>query len=425
MNETEDLGMKRTFGIILAICLLVGLVPVSYAQEPIEINIYHHMSSDTARGQATEKILEMFNEEYEGIYKAVADVNPDFPTYQEKVKAMIAANETPDIFCYTYNPNDLSRQNSGRLMDLMPYMDDEWRARFNQSDLDLLTIDGKLYSLPRAQQAAVFYYNEELLSEAGYDHFPTTWDEFFECAEALKENGVAAISLYTADDAWYATCLLTYVFASLAGNELANSGTIECDEMVQAAEYLQKAFAYTTSDAVGANYSVSSSNFFNGKTAIVIDGPWMIGSIPEDMVDKIKVGVAPSFGDGKVAQNYLVTDAQAPWAAAVQEDPAKAEAVVTLLKYLTNEESTKIYTLEGSEYQSAKLNLTEEDLESMNSVQREYYNVYSAGEESIVNVQRNLSTAANAALPSLVESLVLGEITAEEFVSQLAAENNY
>ena len=97
--------MKRTLGIILALCLLVGMAPVSYAQEPIEINIYHHMSSDTARGQATEKILEMFNQEYEGIYKAVADVNPDFPTYQEKVKAMIAANETPDIFCYTYNPN--------------------------------------------------------------------------------------------------------------------------------------------------------------------------------------------------------------------------------------------------------------------------------------------------------------------------------
>lgn len=92
IDETEDLSnMKRTLGIILALCLLVGMAPVSYAQEPIEINIYHHMSSDTARGQATEKILEMFNQEYEGIYKAVVDVNPDFPTYQEKVKAMIAA----------------------------------------------------------------------------------------------------------------------------------------------------------------------------------------------------------------------------------------------------------------------------------------------------------------------------------------------
>ena len=51
IDETEDLSnMKRTLGIILALCLLVGMAPVSYAQDPIEINIYHHMSSDTARG---------------------------------------------------------------------------------------------------------------------------------------------------------------------------------------------------------------------------------------------------------------------------------------------------------------------------------------------------------------------------------------
>ena len=417
--------MKRFIGILLSLCLILGCAGMAMAEEPIEIKIYHHMSSDTARGVATEKILAMFNEQYAGKYKAVADVNPDFPTYQEKVKAMIAANETPDIFCYTYNPNDLSRQKSGKLMDLAPYMDEEWKARFNQSDLDLLTMDGQLLSLPRAQQAAVFYYNADLLAAAGFDHFPTTWDEFFACAEALKANGVSAISLYTADDAWYATGFLTYAFASFAGSELANSGTIDCDEMVKAAEYLQKAFTYTTSDAVGANYSVASSNFMTGKTAMVIDGPWLIGSIPEDMVEKVKVGVAPSFQDGKVSSNYLVTDAQAPWAAAAQDDPAKAEAVVTLLKYLTGEEATKIYTLEGSEYQSAKLTLTDEDMANMNSAQREYFNVYSGGQESIVNVQRNLSTAANAALPSLVEGLVLGELSAADFVPQLAAENDY
>lgn len=415
--------MKKLVALLLSLCLVLGCASALAA--PIEINIYHHMSSDTARGVVTEKILEKFNQEYEGVYKAVSSVNPDFPTYQEKVKAMISANETPDIFCYNFNPNDLSRQNSGKLMDLAPYMDEEWKARFKQSDLDLLTLDGKLYSLPRAQQSAVFYYNAELLAAAGYDQFPTTWDDFFACCEALKANGVSAISLYTADDAWYATCFLTYVFSSIAGNELANSGVIECEEMVKAAEYLQKAFAYTTSDAVGGNYSVASNNFFTGKTAIVIDGPWFMGSIPAEMIDKVKVAVAPSFADGKIAANYQVTDAQSPWAAAAQEDPAKAEAVVALLKYLTNEESIKSYTLEGSEYQSARLTLTDEDMASMNSVQREYFDVYSGGEANIVNIQRNLSTAANAALPSLVEALVLGECTAADFVADLAAENAY
>jgi raffinose/stachyose/melibiose transport system substrate-binding protein len=48
----------------------------------------------------------------------------------------------------------------------------------------------------------------------------------------------------------------------------------------EAAEYLQKAFTYTTGDAVGANYSVASNNFATGKTAMVIDGPWLMGSLP-------------------------------------------------------------------------------------------------------------------------------------------------
>ena len=55
--------MKRFLGLTLALCLVLGCIPAAMAQEPIEINIYHHMSTDTARGQATEKIIEKFNEE--------------------------------------------------------------------------------------------------------------------------------------------------------------------------------------------------------------------------------------------------------------------------------------------------------------------------------------------------------------------------
>lgn len=419
--------MKKLLSLMLALSMLLGCLSFAAAEgnDVIEINIYHHMSTDTARGQATEKLLEMFNEAYAGQYKAVSSVNPDFPTYQEKVKAMIAANETPDIFCYNFNPNDLSRQESGKLMDFTPYMDEAWKACFKESDLELLTLDGHLYSIPRAQQSAVFYYNTELLAAAGYDHFPTTWDEFYACCEALKANNVSAISLYTADDAWYATCFLTYAFASYAGSTVANSGVIDCEEMVKAAADLQKVWQYTTNDAVGANYSVASNNFANGKTAMIIDGPWLMGSLPEDIAGKVAVAAAPNFEGGAIQDNYQVTDAQSPWAAAAQADPAKAEAIVALLKYLTSEEAAKIYTLEGSEYQSARMTLTDEDKAGMTLLQLGYYELYATGTENVVNVQRNLSTAANSALPSLVESLVLGEISAADFAAQLDAENAY
>ncbi len=419
--------MKKILCIGVAIMLLWSLMGVALAQNtsPIEISIYHHMSDTTARGKAMQKVIDLFNEEYAGKIKVIPSVNPDFPTYQEKVKAMIAADETPDIFCFNFNPNDLSRQRSGKLMDFTSYMDDEWKARYKESDLNMLMVDGKLYSIPRAQQAAVFYYNTELLKNAGYEEFPKTWDEFFALCEALKANGMAAISLYTADDAWYSTGFLTYAFSSFAGGAAVNSGKIDTPEMIKAAEYLKKAYAYTTSDAIGANYSVASNNFFTEKTAMTIDGPWLMGALPEEMAGKVAIAAAPSFHDGVVPENYLVTDSQTPWAAAKQSDPAKEEAVITFLKYMTSEPATKIFVLEGTEYASAKLTLSEEDIASMTPLKANYYHVYQSGMESIVNIQRNLATAANAALPSLIEDLVLGQSTAEEFVNSLNEENAY
>lgn len=38
----------------------------------------------------------------------------------------------------------------------------------------------------------------------------------------------------------------------------------------------------------------------------------------------------PTFGDGTVSENYVITDAQTPWAAAKTDDKEKAEAIVNL-----------------------------------------------------------------------------------------------
>ena len=53
-----------------------------------------------------------------------------------------------------------------------------------------------------------------------------------------------------------------------------------------------------------------------------------------------------------------------------------------------------------------------------------YIDANSSAPGSVVNLQRNLSTEANAMLPSLLEGLALDTITAEEFVTQLDSANN-
>ena len=59
--------------------------------------------------------------------------------------------------------------------------------------------DGKLYSVPLAQQATVMYYNKGLFEKNGLKA-PTTWDEFMAANKKLKDAGVVPIAVGAKDD---------------------------------------------------------------------------------------------------------------------------------------------------------------------------------------------------------------------------------
>ena len=394
------------------------------SQKEIDITMLSSWSTDTERGKALKTVVDRFNQENAGKIKVTLDINPDWPALQQKVKTMIAANQTPDIFNYNFNPNDLSRQKSGKLLDFTPYMDDAWKARFNEQDLKALTVDGQLTSIPFEKAGILFYYNKELFDKAGIKQFPKTWDEFFQVCDQLKSKGITPISLMTADDAWHTTNAFTYLAAGLAGTSVFDPGKpLDTPEVAKAAEYLKKLFNYTTPDALGGNYSVSSNNFITGNTAMIIDGPWLIGSIPAEMAPKIAVAPAPTFGNGKVKPGFVVTDAYTPWSAAKQQDKAKEQAVVQFMKYLTSEESSKTFTLQGQILLSTKMQLTEDETKQAGPILGQYIRTNGAASESIVNIVRTLKPSATSKLPSLLEGLALGKWTPEEFVKQLQAAN--
>jgi ABC-type glycerol-3-phosphate transport system substrate-binding protein len=390
----------------------------------VDLKILSSWSTDTERGKALSTVVDKFNQANAGKVKVSVDINPDWPTYQEKVKTMIAANQTPDLFNYNFNPNDLSRQQSGKLLDFTPYMDDQWKARFSEQDLKAMTVDGQLTSIPFEKAGILFYYNKDLFNKAGISQFPKTWDEFFADCDKLKSAGVTPISLMTADDAWHTTNAFTYLAAGIAGTSVFDPGkSLDTPEVAKAAEYLKKLFTYSTPDALGGNYAVSSNNFLSGNTAMIIDGPWLIGSIKPDMVSKIGVAPAPTFGDGKVKAGFTVTDAYTPWSSGKQDDKRKEAAIVQFMKYMTSEESSKTFTLDGRILLSTKANLSTDETSKAGPVMGQYIQTNSKSPESIVNIVRTLKPAAISKLPSIIEKLALNKSTPQEFAKELQAAN--
>ncbi|CAM3390155.1 ABC transporter substrate-binding protein [Marinicrinis lubricantis] len=428
--------LKKTWlGIILSIILVItgcsggnssneGNNNDSGAASAIEITMLSSWSTDTERGAALQEVIDSYNEQNEGKVKINVDITPDWPTYQEKIKTMISVNQTPDLFNYNFNPNDLSRQNSGKLLDFNPYMDDAWKARFNESDLEALTINGELTSIPFEKAGVLFYYNKDLFAQAGITEFPKTWDEFFAVCEQLEASGITPISLMTADDAWHATNAFTYLAAGAGGTDVFEMGkSLDQPAVIKAAENLKKLFEYTTEDALGAGYAVSSNHFILGNTAMIIDGPWLIGSLDPEMMDSIGVAPGPTFGDGTVPEGFIITDTYTPWSAGKQESKEKEEAVVDFMKYLTSNESTKTLTLNGSILLSPHLDMSEEELQSSGPILGQFITIGGDAPADLVQISRILKQTAISKMPSLIESLAFEKISAEQFAAQLQAAN--
>lgn len=390
----------------------------------VTLELYHSWSPETTRGAVLTALVDEFNQLHEGEIYVNVETNSDFPAYQEKVKTMLSTGTAPDIFHYNYNPNDLSYFESNLLLDFTPYMDEEWSGRFESSDLETLTYNGKLLSIPFESAGAVIWYNKDVFEEVGITEFPDTWDGLLEACKTLDEAGYGGFSLYTGDDAWYSVNLITALWVANEGAAAVNTSTsFNTPGMIDALNKYKEFCQYSTSDVIGGNYSVAGANFSSKKTTMAIDGSWFTGYLDEAVVPSVAVAPMPSNGDGVAQQGYLVTDAQTPWAASAQTDPAKEAAIVEFMKFITSEEATKTLTMEGSVVLSAKLELTEEDLAGVTEQMAEYLNVNGDAPSRTTNLQRNLSTEAGAELPTLLESFLLDQITAEQFCEQLDALN--
>lgn len=390
----------------------------------IDIKIYGSWGTEQPRGVVLQERIEKFNELHKGKINVTMDLNSEWDLYLEKVKTMIAANQTPDLFTFNFNPMDLSRQESGKLLDFNKYMDDEWRNRFKAEELNAMVVNGELNSIPFESSGLLFYYNKDLFAQAGIDKFPETWDEFFEACEKLQAIGIAPLSLMTVGDAFLTMNLFTYIIGSAGGMDaLAVGESINTPEMVKAATTLRKMFNYTTSDALGADYNIAENHFLLEQSAIIVNGPWLTGRLDEKMSTKIGLAGGPTYGDAVAKPGFIVTDAYTPWAGAKHDDSRKEEAVAEFMKFLTNEESSKQFALHGGVSLSAKLNLNEEEKEIVGALMSEFTQSVSEAPESLVQLSRVIKPAAASELSGLLEALILDQITPEQFAEQLNAAN--
>ncbi|MDR1185855.1 MAG: extracellular solute-binding protein [Bifidobacteriaceae bacterium] len=417
-----------------AVAVLIGIAacssPVPEAGEAgAEIEVLSNFTSDVARGKVLDQLMAEFNEAHEGQYTVVSKPQPDWPTLQQQIRSRISADNAPDVFVYNYNPTDLSREESGQFMDWTKALEDDpdWAGRFKAGNLDALTINGEVVGIPGDQSPALFYYSEELFAQAGISEFPSTWDDLVAVAQTLHDSGVGGIAMMTADDAWHTMNIFSYLATAAGGQDAYGPGAnLDSAAIETAAEYTARLLELSTPDAVGGNYAASSSNFVNGQAAMIVDGPWLISSIQSSMADpcSVKVAPAPTFGTDVISPGYTVTDSLNVWAAAKQDDPKKAAGVVEWMKFFTSNEAAVRMAIDGEYPLAVDTQLTPADSERASCQMAQVLEISNAAPTAVVQIARGITAAAQAELPSLLESLALGQSTPAEFARGLDAAND-
>jgi len=425
-------NMKKALALILvavmALSLFVGCgskeepeaaAPEASEDGVVEIYFPTYMVGEATLAEWAALRIGEFNEQYAGKYKVVVEEIPGDQEYVDKLKVLYAADDLPDVIVTGgYNVIDMFKD---KLVDLTPYVDDEWRSFMSEVGVSVNSRDGQLYAIPVIRQVMGYYYNTELFAQAGIEKPAETWEEFFEICDKLLAAGITPLSMDTADTGWCSSLLLGAIIGSSdEGEKFMNTVQPESystPELIEAAGMVQTMFQkYTTVDAIGGEYSVAANNFWNEKTAIVANGPWMVKKFfnpeycEEGFGEKIAVAQYPC--------GLMYNSAQTGWSIAAKT-PEKIEASLEFVKFMTNEDSQRLILEMGGE--TPDCNVESADTYPLVI---ETINLAADCERSINDFQTLWHASVADEISVQYPLLADGSITPEEFADALTAAAN-
>ena len=416
--------MKKSV-LILTIVMALAAV-LSAAAENVTLNVVTSYGGDDGNRANFEAAV--------AAYEAQTGnkVNDGSATSNEEWKARVLTDfETgsePDVLFFFTNADAEPFISAGKVVSI-----DEIRAEYpdyatNMKDSMLaVASDGKNYAVPSYGYWENMFANKSVLDACGIE-VPGpdyTWDQFLDDCQTILDNGFTPIaaSLIEVPHYWFEFVVM-------------NNGTVEnqLDVPASADDEAGKKWAAGLNDikdlyergffpknTLTATDAETVALFGEGEAAFLIDGSWKVGYFVgnhEDTLEDYVVSYVPGKGDrkaseaiGGISMGYFITTKA--W-----EDPAKREAAVEFVSYLTSDEvlSTFVTTEVTALVNGAKP-------EGLNILQQSAADANANITAITGAVQDTITSEAKGDLFGNVQNVVTGKMTAEEAVASAIALN--
>ncbi|MDO5363052.1 MAG: ABC transporter substrate-binding protein [Eubacteriales bacterium] len=202
---------------------------------------------------------------------------------------------------------------------------------------------GTLKTIPYQPNIFAFFYNKALFEQAGIEKEPTTWAEFLDVCQKLKDAGITPMTM---DDA-YATCVIGYHLARLVGEErvkeIVNNGEWDDPAVLQMAKDIEDlATKGYFSEMVGSNVwpAGQNSELAVGTAAMYLNGSWL--------PNEVKAMTGPDFQWGCFAYPAVENGVNGPetnnfgaQVFGINKDSKMSKEAFDLITYITKGEYDK------------------------------------------------------------------------------------
>lgn len=230
-------------------------------------------------------------------------------------------------------------------------------ADFNNTLLpgayDLYAVDGKHYQVPYIYNTVNFWYNKDMLKEAGVEP-PKTWADLMTVCAAVQKSGKHALVVEGNDMAY----TLLY-FSGLIERKLGPNALVKIFEDKSGESWLQPAVldaakmelglwgTCLAEDDRGFQYPQGQQTIPLGDSMGDLNGSWLPTELSSAAGDDFPWGAFnfPAVEGGKGKQTDLQV---ALLSMMVLKDSAHPDEAVSFLKYLASEEAQKILVKEGN-----------------------------------------------------------------------------
>ncbi|SDO16443.1 ABC transporter substrate-binding protein [Halobacillus aidingensis] len=432
--------------VLFAFLLLVGCAPGAGTEETDSEGTEEESTSEgsSESGESGEVSGELEIQYFVGGYgdswwkEVIADFQEEYPdvsitehagpNINEEMRSRWVSDDPPDVvYIDGAGSSETQMVEDGQLMNLTDWLSsvelEDGSALGESFIVDPATYDGDIYSLPLVFDTWGTWYDNAWFEENNWD-VPKDFPSFMDTMSQIKEDEGIEPFVTTGQYPYYFLRGMLYpAFGAAGGDELLNDVITGAEgawtsepvlNVMKKVEQMQQE-GMIDSGFGALNHTQSQMNFLLHDNAFIPVGFWLPNEMANDTPEDFEYGFIPSPMQDEGEPAAIVPDLRPLAIAEKAENPEAAKAFVEFV-------FTKEYAKSFSEHTGAIMNLQGVDLASSEEVPSFLIDanemINDPEQVQIYQKPHPMSSELETPISNSLVSLMLGNITAEEFVEE-------